>query len=90
MLLFGRDAGPALRRQISPERAHIHHYLTLAALAHPHVAFTFTTDSRTIFQLPAAPPASSTLKPFECASRAIIAPLSRISAGSTGVSDNVK
>ena len=32
--------------------------LTLAALAHPHMAVTFTTDSRTIFQLPAAPPAT--------------------------------
>jgi DNA mismatch repair protein MutL len=57
-LFFNLPARRKFLRTEETERAHIHHYLTLAALAHPHVAFTFTTDSRTIFQLPATPPAS--------------------------------
>ncbi|MBI5801672.1 MAG: DNA mismatch repair endonuclease MutL [Verrucomicrobia bacterium] len=57
-LFFNLPARRKFLRTEETERAHIHHYLTLAALAHPHVAFTFTTDSRTIFQLPAAPPAT--------------------------------
>src|SRR5205823_5508423 len=35
------------------EAAHIQHYLTLAALAFPEVAFTFQKDGRTVWQLPA-------------------------------------
>ncbi|NBR84964.1 MAG: DNA mismatch repair endonuclease MutL [Proteobacteria bacterium] len=57
-LFFNLPARRKFLRTEETERAHIHHYLTLAALAHPHVAFTFTTDSRTVFQLPAAPLAS--------------------------------
>jgi DNA mismatch repair protein MutL len=57
-LFYNLPARRKFLRTEETERAHIHHYLTLAALAHPHVAFTFTTDSRTIFQLPATPPAS--------------------------------
>ena len=57
-LFFNLPARRKFLRTEETERAHIHHYLTLAALAHPHVAFTFTTDSRTIFQLPATPPAA--------------------------------
>ena len=57
-LFFNLPARRKFLRTEETERAHIHHYLTLAALAHPHVAFTFTTDSRTIFQLPATPPAT--------------------------------
>lgn len=57
-LFYNLPARRKFLRTEETERAHIHHYLTLAALAHPHVAFTFTTDSRTVFQLPAAPPAS--------------------------------
>ncbi|MFM8471150.1 MAG: DNA mismatch repair endonuclease MutL [Limisphaerales bacterium] len=53
-LFYNLPARRKFLRTEETERAHIHHYLTLAALAHPHVAFTFTTDSRTIFQLPAA------------------------------------
>jgi DNA mismatch repair protein MutL len=56
-LFYNLPARRKFLRTEETERAHIHHYLTLAALAHPHVAFTFTTDSRTIFQLPAAPSA---------------------------------
>ena len=55
-LFFNLPARRKFLRSEETERAHIHHYLTLAALAHPHVAFTFTTDSRTVFQLPATPP----------------------------------
>ena len=57
-LFYNLPARRKFLRTEETERAHIHHYLTLAALAHPHVAFTFTTDSRTVFQLPAAPAAS--------------------------------
>mgnify|MGYP003330582658 CR=1 FL=1 len=57
-LFYNLPARRKFLRSEETERAHIHHYLTLAALAHPHVAFTFTTDSRTIFQLPATPRAT--------------------------------
>jgi DNA mismatch repair protein MutL len=57
-LFFNLPARRKFLRTEETERAHIHHYLTLAALAHPHVAFTFTSDSRTLFQLPATPPAT--------------------------------
>ena len=58
-LFFNLPARRKYLRTEETERAHIHHYLTLAALAHPHVAFTFTTDSRTVFQLPTAPPTTN-------------------------------
>src|SRR6185437_4858577 len=35
------------------EAAHIQHYLTLAAMAYPEVAFAFLKDGRTVWQLPA-------------------------------------
>src|SRR5207244_9166433 len=44
------------RRKFLPseetERAHIQHYLTLAALALPEVGFTFVQDQRLVWQLP--------------------------------------
>ena len=40
-------------RSEETESAHIQHYLTLAALAFPGVAFTFIKDGRTVWQLPA-------------------------------------
>ena len=43
-------------RSEETERAHIQHYLTLAALAHPEVAFTFTHDGRAVWQLPGLKP----------------------------------
>lgn len=53
-LFFNLPARKKFLRTEETERTHIHHYLTLAALAHPAVAFTFIQDERTIWQLPAA------------------------------------
>src|SRR3974390_1280487 len=47
---------PARRKFLRTEEtesAHIQHYLALAALAYPGVAFTFQKDSRMVWQLPA-------------------------------------
>jgi DNA mismatch repair protein MutL len=47
---------PARRKFLRTEEteaAHIQHYLTLAALAFPEVAFTFVKDGRNVWQLPA-------------------------------------
>ncbi len=52
-LFFNLPARRKFLRREETERAHIQHYLALAALAHPEVAFTFTHDSRTVWQLPA-------------------------------------
>ncbi len=46
---------PARRKFLRTEEtesAHIQHYLTLAALAYPEVAFTFQRDGRLVWQLP--------------------------------------
>jgi DNA mismatch repair protein MutL len=40
-------------RSEETEYAHIHHYVTLAALAHPQVAFTLIKDAHPVWQLPA-------------------------------------
>jgi DNA mismatch repair protein MutL len=53
-LFFNLPARRKFLRSEETERSHIQHYLTLAALAHPQVAFTFVHDGRTIWQLPAA------------------------------------
>ena len=52
-LFFNLPARRKFLRTEETEAAHIQHYLTLAALAHPEVAFTFVKDGRTIWQLPA-------------------------------------
>jgi len=52
-LFFNLPARRKFLRSEETEAAHIHHYLTLAALAYPEVAFTFTKDGRTVWQLPA-------------------------------------
>jgi DNA mismatch repair protein MutL len=52
-LFFNLPARRKFLRAEETESGHIHHYLTLAALAHPNVAFTFVKDGRTIWQLPA-------------------------------------
>jgi DNA mismatch repair protein MutL len=53
-LFFNLPARRKFLRSEETEYAHIHHYLTLAALAHPEVAFTFVKDGRVVWQLPAA------------------------------------
>ncbi len=52
-LFFNLPARRKFMRTEETEAAHIQHYLTLAALAHPAVAFTFLRDGRTVWQLPA-------------------------------------
>jgi DNA mismatch repair protein MutL len=50
-LFFNVPARRKFLRAEETEAAHIQHYLTLAALAHPEVAFTFVKDGRTVWQL---------------------------------------
>ena len=52
-LFFNLPARRKFLRAEETEYAHIHHYLTLAALAYPEVAFTFTKETRPVWQLPA-------------------------------------
>jgi len=52
-LFFNVPARRKFLRSEETEAAHIQHYLTLAALAYPEVAFTFQKDGRTVWQLPA-------------------------------------
>jgi len=51
-LFFNLPARRKFLRSEETERAHIQHYLTLAALAWPGVGFTFVTDGRPGWQLP--------------------------------------
>jgi DNA mismatch repair protein MutL len=52
-LFFNLPARRKFLRSEETESAHIQHYLTLAALAYPEVAFTFQRDGRLVWQLPA-------------------------------------
>jgi DNA mismatch repair protein MutL len=52
-LFFNLPARRKFLRTEETESAHIQHYVTLAALACPAVAFTFIKDGRVIWQLPA-------------------------------------
>lgn len=52
-LFFNLPARRKFMRTEETEAAHTQHYLTLAALAYPQVAFTFVKDGRTVWQLPA-------------------------------------
>jgi len=52
-LFFNLPARRKFLRSEETEYSHIHHYLTMAALAHPAVAFTLIKDSRLVWQLPA-------------------------------------
>ncbi len=53
-LFFNLPARRKFLRAEETEAAHIQHYLTLAALAFPEVAFTFIKDGRTVWQLRSA------------------------------------
>ena len=52
-IFFNLPARRKFLRSEETESAHIQHYLTLAALSHPEVAFDFIKDGRTCWQLPA-------------------------------------
>jgi len=52
-LFYNLPARRKFLRTEETEAAHIQHYLTLAALAFPEVAFTFVKDGRYVWQLPA-------------------------------------
>jgi DNA mismatch repair protein MutL len=52
-LFYNLPARRKFLRTEETEAAHIQHYLTLAALAHPEVAFAFVKDGRNVWQLPA-------------------------------------
>jgi len=52
-LFFNLPARRKFLRTEETEGAHVQHYLMLAALAFPEVAFTFQKDGRLIWQLPA-------------------------------------
>jgi DNA mismatch repair protein MutL len=54
-LFFNLPARRKFLRTEETESAHIQHYLTLAALAYPEVAFTFHKDGRLVWELPAIP-----------------------------------
>lgn len=51
-LFFNLPARRKFLRTEETESAHIQHYLTLAALGYPEVAFTFQRDGRLVWQLP--------------------------------------
>ena len=57
-LFFNLPARRKFLRSEETERVHIEHYLLLAALAFPEVGFTFTHNSRLIWQLPPLPRAA--------------------------------
>ena len=52
-IFFNLPARRKFLRSEETESSHIQHYLTLAALAYPAVAFEFIKDARTVWQLPA-------------------------------------
>lgn len=58
-LFFNLPARRKFLRTEETERAHIQHYLTLAASAFPEIAFTFSQESRLTWQLPAIKPAEN-------------------------------
>ena len=60
-LFYNLPARRKFMRTEETESAHVQHYLTLAALAYPEVAFTFLRDGRTIWQLPAVKTAEARL-----------------------------
>jgi len=59
-LFYNLPARRKFLRTEETEAAHIQHYLTLAALAFPEVAFTFVKDGRNVWQLPAVKSGAAT------------------------------
>jgi DNA mismatch repair protein MutL len=55
-LFFNLPARRKFLRTEETESAHVLHYLTLAALAFPEVAFSYLKDGRTVWQLPGVQP----------------------------------
>ena len=64
-LFFNLPARRKFLRAEETEAAHIQHYLTLAALAFPEVAFTFFKDGRNVWQLPAVKSGAATSSRIE-------------------------
>jgi len=64
-LFFKLPARRKFLRTEETEAAHIQHYLTLAALAFPEVAFTFVKDGRNVWQLPAVKSSAATSSRIE-------------------------
>ena len=64
-LFFNLPARRKFLRTEETEAAHIQHYLTLAALAFPDVAFTFVKDGRNVWQLPAVKSGTATSSRIE-------------------------
>lgn len=64
-LFYNVPARKKFLRTEETESAHIEHYLTVAALAHPHVGFTLLKDGRTIWQLPSGKPPVGGALPLE-------------------------
>ena len=64
-LFYNLPARRKFLRAEETEAAHIQHYLTLAALAFPEVAFTFVKDGRNVWQLPAVRSGAATSSRIE-------------------------
>ena len=64
-LFFNLPARRKFLRTEETEAAHSQHYLTLAALAFPEVAFTFVKDGRNVWQLPAVKSGAATSSRIE-------------------------
>ena len=64
-LFYNLPARRKFLRTEETEAAHIQHYLTLAALAFPEIAFTFVKDGRNVWQLPAVKSGAATSSRIE-------------------------
>jgi DNA mismatch repair protein MutL len=64
-LFFNLPARRKFLRTEETEAAHVQHYLTLAALAFPEVAFVFQKDGRLVWQLPALKSGAATASRLE-------------------------
>src|SRR5204863_4991151 len=52
-LFYNLPARRKFLRSEETEAAHVQHFVLLAALAHPEIAFALVKDGRTVWQLPA-------------------------------------